>query len=320
MNWIVAALILAALGAGAWYLAITAQSVQTLNRADALFTRADAELVAGPVAFGEHSQQRLFVHRAAGIPAHAKLPVMVFIHGGSWRSGDPEPYAYVARNFAPLGYVVVLAGYRLGDDGKFPGMLQDGAAALRWVNENIADYGGDPSRIAVTGHSAGAYNAVMLALDPQWLAAEGLGKDTIDGVVGVAGPYDFLPLDSDSTKAAFSHAHPLESTQPILFARADAPPMLLMTGDEDTTVRPRNVPALASALVQAGMPDSRIRTSTIPGMGHIPIVMALARPFEKDGRVKREIAEFLDAVIGAGQSAPNEKSDLPSAVIQPENE
>lgn len=320
MGWIIGAVILAALAGGLWFLAMNAQSVATLDRVDALFTRGNADLVTGPVQFGEHSQQRLFVHRAPGAPADAKLPVMVFIHGGSWRSGEPEPYAYVARNFAPLGYVVVLAGYRLGPDGKFPGMLQDGAAALRWVSDNIADYGGDPSRIAVTGHSAGAYNAMMLALDPQWLGAEGLNGDTIDAVVGIAGPYDFLPLDSDSTKAAFGDVVPLETTQPITFARADAPPVLLMTGDEDTTVRPRNVPALASALAKAGMPESRIRTATFSGMGHIPIVMALARPFEKDGRVKNEIAAFLAATVGAKRPSARRKPPTSSAIIQAESE
>ncbi len=325
MVWIAAGVIaLALVGAALWYLAINARSVETLDRIDRFYTGGNAELVDGPVQFGEHPQQRLFVHRAPDTASDAGLPVIVFIHGGSWRSGDPEPYAYVARNFAPAGYVVVSAGYRLGEAGRFPGMLQDGAAALRWVRDNIATHGGNPDRIAVMGHSAGAYNAKMLALDTQWLAAEGLGPDTIDAVIGIAGPYDFLPLDSDSTKAAFGHVEPLESTQPIHHARPDAPPTLLITGDADETVRPRNVPAMAQALTDAGMPESRVRTVTIPGMGHIPIVMALSTPFEKDGRVKAEIRKFL-----AENLAPERPeiarisvtgSGLSSADVQAENE
>ncbi len=325
MVWILAAVALVLVGGAIWFVTVGSRSVATLDRVDALYTGGAAELAAGPVQFGDHPQQRLFVHRPpAGADSDGPLPVMVFIHGGSWRSGDPEPYAFVARNFAPQGYVVVLAGYRLGPDGQFPGMVEDGAAALRWITRNISDYGGDPSRIAVTGHSAGAYNAMMLALDTQWLEAEGLGADTIDAVVGIAGPYDFLPLDSDSTKAAFGHAEPLEQTQPVNFSRPDAPPVLLMTGDEDTTVLPRHVPSMAQALAEAGVPDTRIHTSVIPGLGHIPIVMALATPFEKDGRVKREIGAFLDQTIG--KTAETQRSSLaasaapPSAAIQAENE
>ena len=314
MIWIAAAVIgLGIVGAGLWYAALNAQSVETLDRVDGFYTSGDAQLVEGPVSFGDHPQQRLFVHRAPGDAGEAPLPVLVFIHGGSWRSGDPEPYAFVGRNFAPEGYVVVSAGYRLGEAGKFPAMLQDGAAALRWIHDNIARHGGDPDRIAVMGHSAGAYNAAMLALDTQWLAAEGLGPDTIDAWVGLAGPYDFLPLDSDSTRAAFGHAKPLEKTQPIAFARADAPPALLMTGDADETVKPRNVPALADALVDAGMPTGWVQTDSIPGMGHIPIVMALSTPFRKDGRVKGEILRFL----GLHLASPDRPA---SAAVQGETE
>ena len=317
LHWIVGGMVLLVLiGAVGWFTATRAQSVATLDSADALFTRGSTAMAAGPVSFGPHPQQKLFVHVPQGERGDAALPVLVFIHGGSWRSGDPEPYAYVARNLAPEGYVVVLAGYRLGEDGRFPAMLQDGAAALRWVRGNIADYGGDPARIAVMGHSAGAYNAMMLALDPQWLAAEGLGGDTIDAAIGIAGPYDFLPLDSDSTKAAFGHARPLETTQPVNFARADAPPVLLMTGSADETVRPGNVPDLARALKDAGAAPDRIDPRTFDAMGHIGIVMALSTPFAKGGEVKQEILRFL---AGNLPDAPVRQRQA-SAAVQAENE
>lgn len=295
-----------------WVLATRAQSVATLDRIDGFFTSGETELAAGPVAFGPHPQQKLFVHRVPVFEPGESRPVLVFIHGGSWRTGDPKPYAYVARNLAPEGYIVVLAGYRLGEEGRFPGMLQDGAAAIRWVHDNIADFGGDPARIAVMGHSAGAYNAAMLALDTRWLEAQDLPPDTIDAVVGLAGPYDFLPLDSDSTRAAFGHVDSLESTQPVRFARSDAPPVLLMTGDTDETVKPRNTSALARALRDTNMPENRIRTVLIPGMGHIGIVMALSRPFEKDGSIKRTIVTFLaDSLAPDGvEPAPSASADI----------
>lgn len=287
---IVVALLAAALAA-TWYWATSRDAVALLDRIDRAFTAGDAALVAGPVAFGDHPQQRLLAYRPAE-PAETPLPVLVFFHGGGWHSGRPEDYAFVARNFAPEGFAVVIAGYRLNADGRYPAMLEDGAAALRWVRDNAADLGGDPARIYLMGHSAGAYNAVMLALDPQWLASEGLPPDTIKGAIGLAGPYDFYPFDKDSSRNAFGHAAAPETTQPIMFARADAPPLLLATGSEDTIVRPRNSVALARALTAAGRPSEPV---VFEGMDHKEIVMALARPFDRDARVKRAVLDFLAA-------------------------
>ncbi len=288
---IVAALLAAALAA-AWWWATRNDAVALLDRIDRAFTAGDAELVAGPVAYGDHPQQRLLAYRPAGADTGAPLPVLVFFHGGGWHSGRPEDYAFVARNLAPEGFVVVNAGYRLNAAGRYPAMLEDGAAALRWTRDNAKRLGGDPARIYLMGHSAGAYNAVMLALDPQWLAGEGLPPDTIKGAIGLAGPYDFYPFDKDSSRNAFGHAETPEVTQPVAFARAGAPPLLLATGSEDTIVRPRNSFALARALTAAGQPGEPV---VFEGMDHKEIVMALARPFDRDARVKRAVLDFLAA-------------------------
>lgn len=291
MGWIGwTLLILVALlltGFGLWRWAVNAQSVATLDRADAFFTGSAAD-VSEPIPFGDTREQVLVVAKpkAQSDPA----PVVIFIHGGSWANGYAPDYAFVARNLAAEGYIGVSAGYRLVPGGEFPAMLEDGAKAVRWVIDNIARHGGDPTRIYLKGHSAGAYNAVMLALDAQWLEGEGVPRTAIKGVIGLAGPYDFLPLDSDSTRAAFGGAAQLEKTQPVQFANQAAPPMLLITGDADTTVRPRNSHALARALTGAGQPTEPL---VIPDIGHIPIVMALSRPFEGDGMVKRAVFDFL---------------------------
>jgi acetyl esterase/lipase len=288
---ILAALLVAALAA-IWLWATNNDAVALLDRIDRAFTAGDAELAIGPVAYGEHPQQRLLAYRPAGSDASGSLPVLVFFHGGGWHSGRPEDYAFVARNFAPEGFVVVTAGYRLNEAGRYPAMLEDGAAAVRWVRDNAPDLGGDASRIYLMGHSAGAYNAIMLALDPQWLANEGLSPDAIEGAIGLAGPYDFYPFDKDSSRNAFGHVATPEITQPIAFARADAPALLLATGDEDTIVRPRNSFALARALTRAGRPSEPV---VFEGMDHKEIVMALARPFDRDARVKRAVLDFLAA-------------------------
>jgi acetyl esterase/lipase len=283
-----ALLLLAICAFAVWRWAAATQAVSVLNLVDGWFTSAGTELAAGPVSYGEDPAQRLYIHRARGAPEGR--PVLVFIHGGGWRSGDPADYAYVARNFAPHGFVVVTPGYRLDEAGRFPAMLEDGAKAIGWVRGNIAKYGGDPSRIYLMGHSAGAYIGAMLALDRQWLAAEGIENGAIDGFVGLAGPFDFLPLDTDSTRRAFGHADSPEATQPVNFARGDAPPMLLASGSEDTLVRPRNSIALARALSEAGAPTEPV---ILDGLDHADLVVRLARPFDRDPRVKDAVLAFL---------------------------
>ncbi len=178
-------------------------------------------------------------------------PVLLFVHGGGWHAGDPDDYTFIARTFVREGYVVVLAGYRLFPDAQFPAMLEDTAAAIAWTKDNIAQYGGSPDHLFLAGHSAGAYNVVMATLDPQWLGREGLGDGDVAGVIGLAGPYDFLPLDSKSTIDSFGKAPQLDATQPVNFARAGAPPMLFLHGEQDTVVRPRNSRILANRIERA---------------------------------------------------------------------
>lgn len=314
MTWTAIILVILALALFiGWRWAVANRSVGMLDRVDSLFTGSDT-IVAGPIAFGDHPQQVLTVHRAANAPAGASQPVLVFIHGGGWHAGNPVDYAFVGRNFAPEGFVAVNAGYRLGEDGKFPAMLQDGAAAIRWVHDNIADHGGDPERIYLMGHSAGAYNAIMLALDRQWLGREGLADDTIKGAIGLAGPYDFYPFDTDSSRFTFGDAARPEATQPINFARGDAPPLLLATGDADMTVKPRNSEALARAMTDAGAPTDAI---LFAAMNHEGSIITTARPFDRDRRVKDAILAFLRETEAIAAAADAD-ADAPSVPVQGE--
>jgi acetyl esterase/lipase len=192
-------------------------SVALLDRADSIFT---GRLDARRAAYGDDPAQHLL---AFGEPGDEPKPIVIFFHGGSWVRGTPDEYGFVARNLAPEGYAVVLAGYRLGKAGRFPAMLEDGAAAVAWAHKHAAEFGGDPQRIFLMGHSAGAYNAAMLALDRQWLGREGLDSGIVRGAIGLAGPYDFLPFDDADSINAFGHWARPAATQPVGFARGDAP-------------------------------------------------------------------------------------------------
>lgn len=291
MGWFLIALaLLAAAGFGLWRYAISTNSVALLDWADRRFGgNAGYQIALADGRYGPleaHKVEVIVPDRQATAPR----PVLVFIHGGGWHSGTPGDYRFVGRQFAREGYIVVIVGYRLGPDGIFPHMLEDSAQALVWVQGKAADYGGDPGKVFVMGHSAGAYNAVMLALERQWLGRAGVPDGFIKGVIGLSGPYDFFPFTSDSARNAFGHEADPAITQPILYARGDAPPMLLLSGDADTTVRPRNSIVLAKALTAKGMPTEPV---ILPGVDHAGTIMKLAAPFDRDRRVLDPVLAFL---------------------------
>lgn len=284
---------------GLWRYAHATNSVTLLDLADKVLagTSGSKAMVTGE-RYGTDPAQHIDVI-APDQPGPGPHPVLVFIHGGGWHSGKPGEYGFIGRNFARAGYLVVVAGYRLGDTGRYPHMLQDSAAALAWVRGNAARLGGDPNRVFVMGHSAGAYNAVMLALEPRWLDQAGVPQGFIKGVVGLAGPYDFYPFTSDSARHAFGHVPDPRVTQPINHVRAPAAPMLLLAGDADETVKMRNSKVLAAALTAAGQPTEPV---VLAGVDHAGPVLKLAAPFNRDRRVLDPILAFLAAHGGASAS------------------
>lgn len=247
-------------------------------------------LAARDLAFGTDPRQRLDLYRPVQAAATRRLPVIVFIYGGSWQSGEKGGYAFAGRALASRGFLVAVPEYRLVPQVRFPGFLQDNAAAVRWVAANASRYGGDPSRVVLVGHSAGAYNAAMLALDPRWLGPD---RSRIKGFVGLAGPYDFLPFDGPITRAAFGSAPDPASTQPVTFASRDDPPALLLHGTKDGTVDPRNSRLLAARLQGAG---GSAQLRLYPGVGHVGMVTALARPFRGRAPVLADVTTFAAQV------------------------
>lgn len=252
------------------------------------------ERAATGVAFGTH-RQTLDVWRPAASAAEPRR-VLIFWYGGGWVKGDRAAYAFAARAFARAGFVVVVPDYRKVPAIRFPAMLQDGAQAVRWTRDHIADFGGDPRRIALSGHSAGAYTVAMLTLDRRWLQAEGVDPAIVKAAVPLCGPYDFYPWTSDRARAAFRGVADPALTQPIHFARGDAPPILLVTGTADTTVRPRNAIRLAAALRAHGGPVS---LRNYPAQTHEAIVMALSKPFRGRSPVLADSVAFIEAAVPA---------------------
>ena len=246
------------------------------------------ELAERGIDYGTDPRQKLdvYVPKATG----TERPVVVFIYGGSWSSGTRDGYQFAGRALAAQGFVVVIPDYRLVPQVRFPGFVQDGAAAVRWAMANAARFGGDGQRIVLMGHSAGAHIAAMLALDEQWL---GQDRVAVRGFVGLAGPYDFLPLDPGAAQNALGNWPRPAETQPITYAGAGDPPTLLLAGAKDDTVKPRNSTALADKLKSAGV-DA---TATIyPKVGHVGIVTALSEPFRGKAPVLADTAAFVRRV------------------------
>lgn len=279
---------LLALGGLAFWIALQINSVAVLDTVDRVTGGSlNVERIA-QARLGEAPTQTVSLYRAHRSAEPA--PVLLFVHGGSWDWGDPKDYGFVARSLAPEGFVVALAGYRLGEAGRYPAMLEDTAQAIRWLRDNAARFGGDPERIYLAGHSAGAYNVVQVALEPRWLAVEGVPASAIRGVIGLAGPYDFYPFDKDSTRAAFGGAPDPATTQPINHVGPAAPPMLLLTGTDDTTVKPRNTRALAAALEERG---GSVEARYYEGLDHSDVLVRLASPWRRQPGLRDDILQFL---------------------------
>ncbi len=259
---------------------------------NALAPRDDYRMVAN-VPYGAAPRQKLDLYLPLA-PAGPK-PVVVFFYGGNWDSGAKAEYVFVGAALAACGFVVVLPDYRLYPEVRYPAFVEDGAAATRWTLDHIASYGGDPGRVSLMGHSAGAYIALMLALDPEWLGA---ARARLRSAVGLAGPYDFLPLEDATLKRIFATAPDLAATQPIAYADGTAPPVLLAAGRLDQVVDPGNTTRLASRIRADG---GKVETKYYALLGHITLIGALGRPLDLVTPVLGDVTRFLAAHDGGGE-------------------
>lgn len=258
------------------------------------------------LAYGSAPRQKLDVYMpgAASAPptgSHGR-PVVVFFYGGSWQSGSRDSYLFVGAALASRGFVAVVPDYRTWPETTFPGFIDDAAAAVRWARDHAAEFGGDPSRIFLMGHSAGAHIVMLLATDNRYLAAQQMSKHDLSGVIGLAGPYDFLPLKDATLEEIFPPALRAAS-QPINFVNGDEPPAFLAAGQRDTTVDPGNTDRLAAKLRAAG---DTVEVKHYPRIGHALLVGAIAGPLRGFAPVLDDASAFIDAQVSraAQRDAP----------------
>ena len=242
-----------------------------------------------------NARQRLDIYQPTDALAASKLrPVVVFFYGGAWQEGSRSDYLFVAEALTQRGYVVVVPDYRVYPEVKFPNFLYDGAAAVAWATNYADRYGGDRSRIFLMGHSSGAHIAAMLALDSAFLGAKEVPLTAVKGLIGLAGPYDFLPLTEPNVSALFASEPNLALTQPIHYAPSaiakTTPPVLLLHGDDDKRVHPKNSINLARELRAVGV---KVELDLLPGMNHTDIIAKFTRLLRGDGKVVDRVDQFI---------------------------
>ena len=246
------------------------------------------------LAYGDDPRQKLDIYRP--VTALPDAPVGVFFYGGSWNSGSRDDYGFVGEALASRGIVVVIADYRLYPQVRYPLFLQDGAQAVAWAHQHSAEYGGDPRKLYVMGHSSGAYNAAMLALDPQWLAGVGLSPSVFKGWIGLAGPYDFLPIENREVRPVFFYPDSPPDSQPINHVSQSAPPSLLIASVDDNLVNPkRNTGGLAKKLRAAGVPVEEFYFTKI---SHATLVASMSRPLRWLAPVLDRVTAFITFTPG----------------------
>lgn len=243
--------------------------------------------------YGPDVRQQLDIYVPLAERRQHPTPMVVFFYGGSWSSGERADYRFVGEALASRGIITLVADYRLSPQVRYPVFLQDSAKAVKWAFDHARGLGADPQRIYLVGHSAGGYNAAMLALDARWLEAEGLQPVQLAGWAGLAGAYNFLPIGVPEVQVAFNWPDTAPDTQPYFHARAQAgfPPVLLLAARTDLSVNPkRNTGALAERLEAQGVP---VQLKYYDKLSHSTLVGALATPLNFMAPVAHDLVSFV---------------------------
>lgn len=252
---------------------------------------ASSHRTARAIPFGPHPRHRLDLY--APRRRAESLPVLLFVYGGGWDSGRRQEYSFAGRTFAALGFLTAVADYRVVPEAQFPAFVEDAGRAANWLIDNAAAHGGDASRIVVAGHSAGAYNAITLALAPARFGAPDLAAP-LRAAVGLSGPYDFYPFDVKQSIRAFGVLPEPRRSQPVNLVEAGAPPMFLAHGDQDRTVGRHNAVNLAARLREAGVP---VVERHYAALDHAGPLLNLMRPFRRQTSLYADLAAFLAQVL-----------------------
>jgi acetyl esterase/lipase len=216
------------------------------------------------------------------------VPVLLFIHGGAWKSGDRSQYPPLGNRYARAGYLTVVPNYRLAPKYPHPAQIEDVAAAFAWTVHHISAYGGDTNRIYVAGHSAGGHLAALLALDSRYLTAHNLSPQNIRGVLAISGVYD-LSIGDFQSSVFGADALARREASPLSFIKPGAPPFLVAYCQWDYFTLPAQARSFHGALRQAGIGAQLVY---IPAESHISEMLSFAR---EDDLIVNAALKFMRA-------------------------
>jgi acetyl esterase/lipase len=256
------------------------------------------DIVQQTVEFEPQERLSLDIYKPRGV---LNAPIVVFFYGGSWMSGKRQWYRWVGQALAQQGWVVVIPDYRKWPKVRLDGFMQDAAHAVAWTYAHAGQYGGDPHELFLMGHSAGAHIGALLATDAHWLAGVNMQPRQLAGFVGLAGPYDFLPLTHANFIDMFgSTTDAQRRSQPVNFVDGNEPPMLLLQGTGDSVVGVKNAKSLANAMHRE---DESAQMTLYPDIGHAAILLALSPSFSKKAPVREDVAQFIQTQVAIRRGA-----------------
>ena len=228
--------------------------------------------------------------------AGPEAPVVLFFYGGSWQMGTRAQYRFVGSRLAEHGVVAIVADYRTWPAAGFPAFMGDAARAVRWTLDHAREQGGDPQRVYIAGHSAGAQIAALLGTDARHLDAIERRPQDLAGVIGLSGPYDFVI--SGKLEEIFGPRSQWPEAMAVRFVDGDEPPFLLVHGDQDRTVDVGNSRKLEFALRRKGIDATLL---ILPGGNHVVTAAAFYDP-DRAPEVLPAVLRF----VGAGNAEVRE--------------
>lgn len=249
------------------------------------------------VTYGSDLRQRLDIYQPTTPAPPRGHPVVLFFYGGSWNSGERSDYRFIGEALASRGVLTLVADYRLYPQVRYPDFLLDCASALAFALREGPRFGGNAERVFVMGHSAGAYNAAMLALDARWLAAHDLAPERLAGWIGLVGPYDFVPIVNPDVRPVFRHPDVPPDSQPIRYADQRAVRSFLGAVPDDALVNPqRNTAQLAERLQRAG---TEVTLRWYERASHVTLAAAFSRPLRWLAPVLDDVEAFIEVDAGS---------------------
>jgi acetyl esterase/lipase len=260
----------------------------------------EGRVLAQDLPYADGDRKRLDIYAPTEIMEPA--PVVMFIYGGAWKQGRKEDYKFIGNALAANGFVVVIPDYRLYPEVTYPDFLEDNAQAVKWIEDNIKDYGGDTSRFFLAGHSAGAYGAVMLGLEKSFLNDYKVTMP-VKGIAALSGPYDFYPFEYDEVRNVFGQNDNPQGTQPINLTAPDRPPMFVASGTSDPIVRVQNSQHFAAKMREAG---DWVTEQYYDGIGHMDLVFALGKMWRFRAPVLNDMVAFFTQFGAFPSGAPRQ--------------